>query len=117
MPPTKYHNYDELTKALQSLHERWPNLTRLYKLSEKTVGNRELWVLQISTDVGKERTVLKPMVKYVANMHGNEAVGREMMISLSEYLLEAYSSGSDEELKALIDTTDMHILPSMNPEI
>ena len=56
------------------------------------------------------------MVKYVANMHGNEPVGREMMIALPEYLLKTYESGEDEEITNLIDNTDIHIMPSMNPD-
>ena len=56
------------------------------------------------------------MVKYVANMHGNEPVGREMMIALPEYLLKTYEAGEDEEIKNLIDNTDIHIMPSMNPD-
>ena len=117
VPPTQYHNYVELNQALQDIHQRWPNLTRLYSLSGKTVGNRELWVMQVSTDLNKpkQRAILKPMVKYVANMHGNEPVGRELMISLLENLLERYEQG-EENIKKLIDTTDIHIMPSMNPD-
>ena len=72
------------------MNEQWPDLTRLYTLSEKTISGRELWVLHISTDANKKRTSLKPMVKYIANMHGNEAVGRELMLALPEYLLKTY---------------------------
>ena len=116
--PAKYHNYQELTKELHKIHRRWPNLTKLYKLSGTSVEGRHLWVLQISTDVNKRRSgVLKPMVKYIGNIHGNEAVGRELLIHFAKYLLNSYSSSSNAaDIKKLIDTTDIHILPSMNPD-
>ena len=74
-------------------------------------------MLQISTDVNKfERTELKPMVKFVGNMHGNEVVGRELLIMFAEFLLETYSNNSDPEVTWLVENTDIHILPSMNPD-
>ena len=114
VPPTRYHHYEELVEALKDINEKWPKLTRLYTLSEKTLSGRDLWVIQISIDANKERSDLKPMVKYVANMHGNEPVGREMMIALPEYLLKTYESGEDEDITNLIDNTDIHIMPTMN---
>ena len=69
-------------------------MPRLYSLSEKTIEGRELWVLQICTDNpaanGGQRSLLKPMVKYVANMHGNEVVGRQMVIILAQHLIRNY---------------------------
>ena len=118
--PAKYHSYEEMTNELRKLNRKWPKLTKLYSLSEKTVSGKNLWVLQISTDVQKkERKELKPMVKYVANIHGNEAVGKELLLNLAKYFLTTYSSTSskdDLEIKKLIDKTDIHILPSMNPD-
>ena len=49
------------------------------------------------------------MMKYVGNMHGNEVVGRELLIRFAKYLLESYSSNSNEEIKTLVDITDIHI--------
>ena len=109
-----------MTYELKKINEKWPYVTKLYKLSEKSVENRNLWVLQISTDVNKEkRTELKPMVKYIGNIHGNEAVGRELLTHFAKYLLNIYSSPTTAatfDIKNLIETTDIHILPSMNPD-
>lgn len=57
---------------------------------------------------------LKPNVKYVANMHGNEAVGRELMLHLIAHILN-YSNKSTNVMN-LLRYTNIHILPSMNPD-
>ena len=56
----------------------------------------------------------KPNVKYVANMHGNEAVGREMMLHLILHLVQNYET--DYYVRWLLDNTRIHIMPSMNPD-
>ncbi|CAG2177742.1 unnamed protein product, partial [Oppiella nova] len=61
-----------------------------------------------------EEPLLKPNVKYVANMHGNEAVGRELMLQLIPYLLNNYRT--DPYVRSLLDNTRIHIMPSMNPD-
>ena len=39
-----------------------------------------------------EHMIGKPNVKYVANMHGNEAVGRELMLHMILYLVQNYDT-------------------------
>ena len=116
VPPTKYHNYDDMTALLNNITLRWPDVTKLYKLSQPTWGGRELWAIQISADVNRQRSSLKPMFKYVANMHGNEVVGRELLLSLPEFLLQRYYSGHNPEIERLINSTDIHLLITMNPD-
>lgn len=56
----------------------------------------------------------KPEFKYVANMHGNEVVGRELLLMLIKYLCENYLE--DERVTRIVNTTRIHLMPSMNPD-
>lgn len=48
-------------------------------------------------------------------MHGNEVLGREMLLKLADYMCEKYNEG-DPLMKKLIHSTRIHLLPSMNPD-
>uniref|UniRef100_A0A8C3E9G3 Carboxypeptidase M n=1 Tax=Corvus moneduloides TaxID=1196302 RepID=A0A8C3E9G3_CORMO len=74
---------------------------------------RDLWVLVL----GKFPTHHKigiPEFKYVANMHGDETVGREILLHLIDFLVNSY--GRDPVITRLLNNTRIHIMPTMNPD-
>lgn len=59
-----------------------------------------------------EHMLGKPDVKYIGGIHGNEAVGRELLLHLIQYFVTNYHT--DPYIKWLLDNTRIHILPSLN---
>lgn len=108
----EHHNYHAMTNILKEINRQWPKITNLYTIG-KSVENRELWVLVIS-DHPERHERGEPEFKYVGNMHGNEVLGREVLLHLAYYLCSQYDSNDD--VKSLVDSTRIHILPSMNPD-
>nr|XP_023012130.1 carboxypeptidase D-like isoform X2 [Leptinotarsa decemlineata] len=108
----KYHKFEKMTKFLRQTTSRYPSLTALYSIG-KSVQGRDLWVMVVSSSP-YEHMIGKPDVKYIANMHGNEAVSRELMLHLIHYLVTNYAT--DPFVRWLLDNTRIHIMPSMNPD-
>lgn len=106
-----YPTPEQIEEQLKTLVQSAPQTARLFSIG-KSVQGRNLWVVKISRQVNVDDG--RPEFKYVANMHGDEIVGRELMVRLIADLIK--NDGTDPFITKLLDTTQIYIMPSMNPD-
>ncbi|XP_062991292.1 probable carboxypeptidase X1 [Elgaria multicarinata webbii] len=109
----RHHNYKEMRKLMKKVNDACPNITRVYSIGKSYLGLK-MYVMEISDNPGQHE-VGEPEFRYVAGMHGNEALGRELVLNLMEYLCHEYKQGNPRVLQ-LVTETRIHLLPSMNPD-
>lgn len=115
----KYHHYTDLDNLLQGWASNYSSIAHVFSVGKSFTG-RSLSVMHLTSPLvspadkeADENLLLKPKFKWIANMHGDETIGREMMIALIYHLL--LNSKSDTRIKRLLSSTDIYIMPSMNP--
>lgn len=126
-PAMHYMDEAELASSLRSLaeDEAPPGLARLFSIGRSGEG-RELWVLRLSanlpeveagpeSDPGGPPIAGRPQVKLVANMHGDETLGRALLVRLARELVSGWLRG-EPRLRRLLASTDLYLMPSLNPD-
>ncbi|KAF5897149.1 carboxypeptidase M, partial [Clarias magur] len=108
----QYHNTAQVEQYLHEISRKYSSITHLHSIGQSVEG-KELWVLILGQHPTEHRVGI-PEFKYVGNMHGNEVVGRVLLLQLIDYLTRSYMS--DPFVTRLMNTTRIHILPSMNPD-
>ena len=108
----KHHNYDEMTAYLKEWAQKCSSISHLSSVGQSVEG-RQLWVYEISDNPGRHEAG-EPEVKLIANMHGNEVVGREMVMKFIAELCNEYDHS--QRVRFLVDNTRILLMPSMNPD-
>lgn len=126
----QHHDYNGMVNVMKEVNARCPDITRLYslpmdnqfKVPDHTWQKRKLWVIEFAKTPGQHSELI-PEFKYIGNMHGNEVTGRELLLNLIRYMCDVYNGDIEtrglfttDYVKALIDNTRIHIMPSMNPD-
>ncbi|KAM9068761.1 inactive carboxypeptidase-like protein X2 isoform X2 [Sarcophilus harrisii] len=109
----KHHNYKEMRQLMKIVNEMCPNITRIYNIGKSHQGLK-LYAVEISDNPG-EHEVGEPEFRYIAGAHGNEVLGRELMLLLMQFLCQEYRAGNTRIIR-LIEDTRIHLLPSANPD-
>ena len=111
MDRSGYPTPEAIEVELKEIAKTHPDITKLYSIG-KSSKKRNLWVMKLSNNAATDDS--RPEFKYIANMHGDEIVGREMML---RFIREAVSNyGTDPRITNLLDKFQIHILVSMNPD-
>ncbi|MDQ8191153.1 M14 family zinc carboxypeptidase [Roseibacillus persicicus] len=107
----EYHSYSEVLSFLSDMQTAYPGICQVSNIGQSVEG-RDLRVIKITDNPTEEED--EPEFKYVATMHGDELLGTEMCLYFIDELLSNY--GSDPTITNLINTTEIWILPLMNPD-
>ncbi|XP_071250800.1 inactive carboxypeptidase-like protein X2 [Salvelinus alpinus] len=109
----KHHSYKEMRHMMKVVNEMCPNITRIYNIGKSHSGQK-LYAIEISDNPG-EHEAGEPEFRYTAGSHGNEVLGRELLLLLMQFMCQEYLSGSPR-IRHLVHETRIHLLPSVNPD-
>ncbi|XP_047465851.1 inactive carboxypeptidase-like protein X2 [Mugil cephalus] len=109
----KHHSYKEMRQLMKVVNEMCPNITRIYNIGKSHSGQK-LYAIEISDNPG-EHEVGEPEFRYTAGSHGNEVLGRELLLLLMQFMCLEYLSGN-QRIRHLVEETRIHLLPSVNPD-
>uniref|UniRef100_A0A3Q0T0F0 Peptidase M14 domain-containing protein n=1 Tax=Amphilophus citrinellus TaxID=61819 RepID=A0A3Q0T0F0_AMPCI len=100
-------------QLMKSVNEECPNITTIYSLGRSSKG-KEILAMIISSNP-TEHEIGEPELRFTAGLHGNEAVGREMILLLMQYLCKEYKD-RNPRAQRLVEGIRIHLVPSLNPD-
>uniref|UniRef100_A0A671Y5B1 Inactive carboxypeptidase-like protein X2 n=1 Tax=Sparus aurata TaxID=8175 RepID=A0A671Y5B1_SPAAU len=109
----RHHSYKEMRQLMKVVNEMCPNITRIYNIGKSHSGLK-LYAIEISDNPG-EHEAGEPEFRYTAGAHGNEVLGRELLLLLMQFMCQEYLSGNPR-IRHLVEETRIHLLPSVNPD-
>ncbi len=129
-----YRSYDQMSKDVRDLAEKYPNLLKLYvgekefksdiHQSAHTMGNDcgtgpcETLIVEIGNQ--EKMTAHTPEIFISGAVHGNERVGPTVVFYMIELMASRYASGSstdiDKSLRYLMDNRKFIVMPFTNAE-
>jgi len=112
-PPadSAYHNYAEMNAEVNQIVADHPTIARRVVLG-RSYENREIVALKISDNVATDEA--EPEVLYNAQQHAREHLTQEMALYLANLFTNSY--GSDARVTNVVNSRELWIVPSVNPD-
>ncbi len=109
----KYHTYQDLTNELHGLQENHSEIMSLTSLG-KTYEGREVWMVKLSDNVNQVEE--EPGVLFMGAHHGNEKPSYEVCLFFIRYMVEQYENNSLPEVREALESTQIYVIPMVNPD-
>ncbi|MGH0158501.1 UNVERIFIED_CONTAM: hypothetical protein FKN15_036238 [Acipenser sinensis] len=109
----RHHNYKEMRQMMKVINEECPSITRIYNIGKSSQGLK-LYAMEISDNPGEHETG-EPEFRYTAGLHGNEVLGRELLLLLMQFMCKEYND-DNPRVRRLVEETRIHLVPSFNPD-
>lgn len=107
--PSKYHSYDEMTRAVKSLASSYSEIVKVESLG-KTLKGRDLWAITLRKgNADQPRALL-----VVGGLEGVQIAGSEMALRFVEHLASSY--GKVDSVTKLLQSTTIYVIPRLNPD-
>eukprot|EP00301_Raphidiophrys_heterophryoidea_P003016 c11381_g1_i3.p1 GENE.c11381_g1_i3~~c11381_g1_i3.p1 ORF type:complete len:611 (-),score=160.77 c11381_g1_i3:110-1942(-) len=110
----QYHDHEGLTSFIDNMANGSCSAILRKLTIGKSVQGREIWGVRITDNPDVQED--EPEFLYVGNIHGDEPVGREVLIHMIQFICDEYESGSNQYITTLVESTDMYIFPAINPD-
>jgi len=111
-PQGLYHTYDEMTILLQGLAINHSDIMSVVSIG-KTFEGRDLWMVKLSDNVNQEED--EPDILFMGAHHGDEKPSYEVLIFFIQFMVDNYNNGT-ESVREAINTTELFIMPMVNPD-
>lgn len=108
--PGIYHNHSEVLDEIKHFNTSVPQLIDLESIGHSIEG-RDIYCVKITNE---NITRTKAGVLFVAHHHSREQITVEVALRFIQRLVNNY--GIDEEITNYIDTLDIYIIPTLNPD-
>ena len=107
---SSYPSFKEMENELINMANNYPKHVTLKSIGS-SVELRDIWSLQITNANRSSKTD----VLFIANIHGNEITGRDLMMLFAKDIISKSKNKSNSVYK-LLENFRIHIIPSLNPD-